>query len=310
MKNKAIIIASVCLLAAGGSAVYISTRPSASAAAKNSVSGSVSSASNIPATAISPEIVANSSSLRPRPVIEYPELDKKFGASQVLLAKHATDSWLKFGEDMNKLREIMVSDVANAGEEDKDKKDHPLSSVPGLTLTAEQNAKINAAYVKWKATEDDAARMLLARFTKNRTDFMELLLAGDAWIKGKMSLAEYKAVVVGKDELIREVSVFKLEHNTIQHPFYRSELSSILDQDQLAVFEKFRDEQAGETDSDASVVQQIIGIKKTPDGFHVDARTLELFTSSLKKANMFTDSALKITEVMDETSNLGVEDGK
>jgi hypothetical protein len=60
MKNKVIIIASACLLVAGGSAVYVSTRPSASAAAKDSASGSISSASTNPVTAISQEIGANS----------------------------------------------------------------------------------------------------------------------------------------------------------------------------------------------------------------------------------------------------------
>ena len=159
MKNKVIIIASACLLAAGGSAVYVSTRPSASAAAKDSASGSVSSASTNPVTAISQEIVTDSSSRRPRPVSEYQELDEKFGVSQVRLAKSITDSWLKYQVSMNQESELMAADKGKLGEEDEDQAKDPLSSVPGLTLTAEQKAKINAAHVKRRATEQDAIRL-------------------------------------------------------------------------------------------------------------------------------------------------------
>ena len=310
MKNKAIIIVSVCLLAAGGSAVYISARPLASAAAKGSVSGSVSSASNDPGTAISQELVANSSSRRPRPVSEYPELDEKFGVSQVRLAKHATDNWLKFVVDVNKMTSIFHADMAKAGEKSKGKIDNLLYGIPGLTLTAEQKAKIDAAQVKWKVTEDDAVRVLQARFTKNRTDVMELLLAGDAAKQGKMSVAEYQAVLSDKKELMLAVVGIIPDNCTIQNPFYRSELPSILDQDQLAVFEKFRNEQAVEGKSKAPFGQEMLGIKKTSDGPKAEAQTLEQTIAELKKMNIMVESGLKMAEALGKTSGLGVDDGK
>jgi RNA polymerase sigma factor (sigma-70 family) len=303
MKNKAIIIASACLLVAGGSAVYISTRPPASAAAKDlakdSASGPVSSASKDPVSAISQEIVANSSSRRPRPVSEYQELDEKYGVSQVRLAKSATDTWIKFVVGTSQLKEFMAARKSKLGGENKDQADDPLSSVPELTLTAEQKAKINAAHVKRMTTEKDAIRALQARFTKNRTDVIEMVLASDAAYHGKMGIAEFQAVLDGKKELLLALSSLTPKDDTIQHPFYRSELPSILDQDQLAIFEKFRTEQAAASESEASDDQQVIlGIKETSDGPDTDARTLEQIDSDLRKLNIATESGLKIVEAL------------
>jgi RNA polymerase sigma factor (sigma-70 family) len=98
-------------------AVYISTRPPASATARDSASGAATSAS-----------------------------------------LHAQDSKSK--------------------EEDKISANDRLSSIPGLDLTAEQNALVEAAQVNRKATEQDAITAWQSRFTKNRTDVMELVLAG------------------------------------------------------------------------------------------------------------------------------------
>ncbi len=302
MKNKAIIIASACLLVAGGSAVYVSTRLSASAAAKESASGSISSASTNPVTAISQEIVANSSSRRPRPVGEYQELDEKFGVSQVRLAKSATDSWLKTIVSVNQMIELTAAHEGTLrmlGKEVKDQAKDPLSSVPGLTLTAEQKAKINAAHVKRKATEQDAFRVLQARFTKNRTDVMELVLASDAANHGKMSIAEYQAVLDVKKELMLAMAGLDPKDDTIQHPFYRSELSSILDQDQLAVFEKFRNEQASASESEASDALEsilLLGIGNASNGPETDARTLEQIDSDLREVHEAIDSGVKSLE--------------
>ncbi len=307
MKNKAIIIASACLLVAGGSAVYVSTRPSASAAAKDSASGSVLSASTNPVTAISQKIVANSSSRRPRPVSEYQELDEKFGVSQVRLAKSATDSWLKCKVSMNQLSELMAADKGKLGKEDKDQAKDPLSSVPGLTLTAEQKAKINAAHVKRKATEQDAIRVLQARFTKNRTDVMELVLACDAANHGKMSIAEYQGVLDGKKELMLAMTGLEPKDDTIQHPFYRSELPSILDQDQLAVFEEFRNEQAASAEieaSDAKRNKSLLGIGNASNGPNTHARTLEQIDSGLRKFHESTDSRIKMLEKLKKLDGL------
>ena len=318
MKNKAIIIASVCLLVAGGSAVYVYTRPSASAAAKGSASGSVLSASTNPVTAISQEIVANSSTRRPRPVSEYQELDEKFGVSQVRLAKSITDSWLKYQVSINQESELMAADKGKLGEEDEDQAKDPLSSVPGLTLTAEQKAQINAAHVKRRATEQDAIRVLQARFTKNRTDAMELVLARDAANHGKMSIAEYQAVLDGKKELLLAMDDLKFKDDTIQHPFYRSELPSILDQDQLAVFEEFRNEQAATAESEASDEERNKphwGIK-TLNGPDTHALTLEQIDSGLRKLNELQDSKVKMLEniekldgVIQKCSDQGVGQG-
>ncbi len=299
MKNKAIIIASTCLLVAGGSAVYISTRPPASAAAKDSASGPVSSASKDPVSVISQEIVANSSSRRPRPVSEYQELDEKYGVSQVRLAKSATDTWIKYVVGTSQLKEFMADRKSKLGGENKDQADDPLSSVPGLSLTAEQKAKINAAHVKRMTTDQDAIRALQARFTKNRTDVMEMVLASDAAYHGKMGIAEFQAVLDGKKELLLALTGLTPKDDTIQHPFYRSELPSILDQDQLALFEKFRTEQATVSESEASDDQQVIlGIKETSDGPLTDARTLEQIDSDLRELNIATESGLKIVEAI------------
>jgi hypothetical protein len=307
MKNKVIIIASACLLAAVGSAVYVSTRPSASAAAKDSASGSVSSASTNPVTAISQEIVTNSSSRRPRPVSEYQELDEKFGVSQVRLAKSITDSWLKYQVSMNQVSELMAADKGKLGEEDEDQAKDPLSSVPGLTLTAEQKAQINAALVKRRATEQDAIRVLQARFAKNRTDVMELVLASDAANHGKMSIAEYQAVRDGKKELLLAMADLEPKDDTIQHPSYRSELPSILDQDQLAVFEEFRNEQAATAESEASDAKRNKShwdIKKTSNGPNTHALTLEQIDSGLRKLNEATDHEVKLLENMEKLGGL------
>jgi hypothetical protein len=318
MKNKTITIVSACLLVAGGSAVYVSTRPSASAAAKESASGSVSSASTNPVTAISQEIGANSSSRRPHPVNEYQELDEKFGASRVRLAKSATDSWFKSQVGLNQAIELTAVHkgmLRKLRKEDEDQAKDPLSSVPGLTLTAEQKAKINAAHVKRKATEQDAIRVLQARFTKNRTDVMELVLVSDAASRGKMSNAEYQAVLDGKKELILAMNGLEPKNDTIQHPFYRDELPSILDQDQLAVFDKFRNEQASASESEASDAQEdvvLLGIiENASEGQEAGFPTLEQIDSILRELHEVMDSEVKMLEVSEgliqELSDQGVK---
>lgn len=311
MKNKAIIVASVCLLAAGGSAVYVATRPSSLLSSSSSVVtiatdstiGSVTAASKDPVTAISEEIVANSSSRRPLLVSEYQDLDAKFGASQVRLAKTATDNWIKLAVSMNQMHEFLATKETELDKLGKSlgegAVDDPLSSVSGLTLTAEQEAKLEALHLKQKATEQDAVKALQTRFTKNRTDVMELVLASDAANRGKMSVADYQAVLDGKKELLLAMDGLKPKDDTIQHQFYRSVLPSILDPDQMAVFEKFRSEQAAEAESPvADERPSILGIKKTSDGPQNDARTLEQIDEDLRKMNLATDSGLKMMEAV------------
>ncbi len=307
MKNKA-IIASVCLLAAAGSAVYISTRPSASAAAKDLTSGSVSSASKDPVTTISEETVANSSSRRPRPVNVYQELDEQFGTSQVRLAKSATDQWIKFTVDMHKMNTFIAAQESQSDEGDKDSASDPLSSIPGLSLTPEQKAQVEAAQVKRKATEQDTITALQSRFTKNRTDVMELVLASDAANLGKMSVTDYQAVLDGKKELVLAMEGLEPQEDTVQHPFYLSVLPSILDPNQIAVFEKFRSEQAANLKEKAIPDSlDVLGIKLTSDGPKKDAQSLEQIDAELRKITLATAAGLKMVEAIDalipKTSN-------
>lgn len=304
MKNKAIIIAAVCLLAAGGSAVYISNRSSASSSAATTVAKDLATSSGVaaakdPVTAMSQELATNSSSRRPRPVSEYPELDEKFGVSQVRLAKSATDGWLKFAVSTNHMNELFTALEGKSGEEDKEETADPLSSVPGLTLTAEQKAKVKAALAKRNAAERAASLVIQARFTKNRTDVMELLLASDAANHGKMSIADYQVVLDGKKELLLAMAGLRPNDDSIQHPFYRSELPSILDQDQLALFEKFLSEQAPATASQPAVGKSYgLYIKKISDGPNKDAPTLEKIDAGLRKINSATDAGLKMAEAI------------
>ncbi len=300
MKNKAIIIASVCLIAAGGFAVYSSARPSASAAAKDLASGSVSSVSKDPVTTISEEIVANSSNRRPRPVSDSQELDEKFGTSQIRLAKSATDQWIKFVVNMHKMNTFIAARESQSDEVDKDSASDPLSSIPGLSLTPEQKAQVEAAQVKRKATEQDAITALQSRFTKNRTDVMELVLASDAANLGKMSVADYQAVLDGKKELVLAMEGLEPQEDTIEHPFYRSVLPSILDPNQIAVFEKFRSEQAANLKGKAIPDSlDVLGIKLTSDGPKKDARSLEQIDAELRKINLATAAGLKMVEAIE-----------
>jgi hypothetical protein len=160
--------------------------------------------------------------------------------------------------------------------------------------------------------------VLQARVTKNRTDAMELVLARDAANHGKMSIAEYQAVRDGKKELLLAMADLKFKDDTIQHPFYRSELPSILDQDQLAVFEEFRNEQAATAESEASDEERNKphwGIK-TLNGPDTHALTLEQIDSGLRKLNEVQDSKVKMLEniekldgVIQKCSDQGVGQG-
>ena len=301
MKNKAIIIASVCLLVAGGSAIYISTRPSVSAAAKDSASGPVSSVPKDPVTTISEEIVANSSSRRPRPVSQYPELDEKFGASQVRLAKSVSDQWINYCVDNQKMNASIHVQDSKSKEEDKNSANDRLSSIPGLNLTAEQKAHVEAAQVNRKATEQDAITALQSRFTKNRTDVMELVLASDAVTRGKMSVSDFQAMLDDKEDLILAMEGLDPGDDTIQHPFYRRILPTILDPNQLAVFEKFRSEQAAKLGrKEIETTMRILGIKRTSDGTKKQQpRTLERMDLELRTLNAATSAAVKLLDVID-----------
>jgi hypothetical protein len=149
--------------------------------------------------------------------------------------------------------------------------------------------------------------VLQARVTKNRTDVMELVLASDAANHGKMSIAEYQAVRDGKKELLLAMADLEPKDDTIQHPSYRSELPSILDPDQLAVFEEFRNEQAATAESEASDAKRNKShwdIKKTSNGPNTNALTLEQIDSGLRKLNEATDHEVKLLENMEKLGGL------
>ncbi len=336
MKNKAIIVAAVCLLTAGGSAIYLTAQPSSAVVASslsstklagNSASGSVTSTSKDLVAGMSEEIIVNSTSRRPRPASAYQELDAKFGAPQVRLAKSATDNWVKFEVEMETMRVFLATtndkldlleneehEGAVSAKRRKDEADDPLSSIPGLTLTADQKAKVEALQLDRKATEQDAIKAVHTRFTKNRTDVMELLLASDAANHGKMSVAEYQAVLDGKKELLLAMDGLKPKEDTILNQFYRSELPSILDQDQMAVFEKFCTEQAVTLEErPVNKTLGILGIKRASDGPKADARTLEQIDADLRKMALGTGGALKLMEaaaVLQKASGLFPETSK
>ena len=122
----------------------------------------------------------------------------------------------------------------------------PLASVTDLTLSDEQKAKVKAVRAKQMAKEIDASRAALARFSKNRTGVMEMMLASDAANRGQMSPSDYQAVLDRNDVSLVLIENFKPDENTIQNPLYRTELPSILDKDQMVVFEKFRSTQEAE----------------------------------------------------------------
>jgi hypothetical protein len=102
----------------------------------------------------------------------------------------------------------------------------------------------------------------------------------------------------GKKELLLAMDDLKFKDDTIQHPFYRSELPSILDQDQLAVFEEFRNEQAATAESEASDEERNKAHRgiKTLNGPDTHAQTLEQMDSLLRKLNEQQDSKVKMLE--------------
>jgi RNA polymerase sigma factor (sigma-70 family) len=301
MKNKAIIIASVCLLAAGGSVAYISTRPSASLSSsssaaivtKDSATNTGASSSKDLASTLSEETAKKSASSRSRPVSEYHDLEEKFGASRVRLAKNVTDNFLKMTEGLVKVQELQLSQEAKGDKNDKhinfsyttgSGTGDSLSSVTGLTLSEEQKTKVKAINAKQTAKAIDACRAMQACFRENRTDVMELLLSSDASMRGEMSAGNYQTVLDQKKELLLSMGEMKPDTCAFHSEAYRTELPSILDADQMAVFEKFRSEQTG--DAAAGCAQKRsnpLNLRMVADGPNEDAQTLEQVDEEARK---------------------------
>ena len=310
MKNKAIIIASVCLLTAGGSAVYLTARPSSSAAgssaariAESSATGAVTSISKEPDTAVSGDPTKNVTGQRQRPVSEYHELDKRIGASRVRLTKSATDSFLKFSDAMARIQDYQLSQQAKEETSDGirfvfNSKADPLKSVTGLILSDEQKVQINTMRATEMAKKIEAARAIQPLLSKNRTEVMEMMLCSDAATRGEMSKVNYQAMIDGKKKEILFIDDIMPEEDTLQNPLYRTELPSILDKDQMALFEKFRSEQEAEA-AKQSVNSKIVGplgIWRTSDGPKPGAQTLEQSEENLRKAATAIAGIMKAIE--------------
>lgn len=315
MKNKAIIIASVCLLTAGGATLYLTAKPSSSVAtgssspssaaivAKKSAIGSVTSISKNPVTAMSGDSAKNTSNPRPRPVSDYRELEEKYGASRVRLTKSATDSFMKISDAMVQILEYGLSQEGKEAEGGGLKitmngNDDPLADVTGLILSDEQKAQVKAMQAKQMATRLDAVRTMQTCFSKNRTEVMEMMLCSDAANRGEMSKGDYQAMLDGKKEEIVWIDEFLSEKDTIQNKIYRTELPSILDKDQMALFEKFRSEQEVE-EAKQPVNHKIVGplgIMRSSEGPKSDAQTLEQSDENLRKAASAFSGMLKMIE--------------
>ena len=313
MKNKAIIITSVCLLAAGGSAVYISTRPSASLSsssavtiAKDLATDSVTAISKDPSTSISEKIAVNSPGRRPRPVSEYQDLEAKFGASRVRLVKSATDSFMKMADTIVSIQEFKFAQEGKEGKEGKgprvkfnlgmDGTDDPLSSVPGLILSAEQKTQVEAMEARLLTKKMESLSVIQSGLVKSRTNVMELMLSSDAANRGEMSITDFQAVLDHQKELLVSVEAAFPAGDTIQHQMYRSDLPSILDQDQMAVFEKFRSEQAAAGGQVTDLTLGPLGIRMVSDGPKADAQTLEQIDEDLRKGAKTCAAMLKVIE--------------
>ena len=314
MKNKAIIITSVCLLAAGGSAVYISTRPSASASsssavtiAKDLATDSVTAISKDPSTSISEKIAVNSSARRPRPVSEYQDLEAKFGASRVRLVKSATDSFMKMADTIVSIQEFKSAQEGREGKGPRvkfnlgmDGTDDPLSSVPGLILSAEQKTQVEALEARLFTKKMESLSVIQSGLVKSRTNVMELMLSSDAANRGEMSITDFQAVLDHQKELLVSVEAVFPAGDTIQHQMYRSDLPSILDQDQMAVFEKFRSEQAAAGEQVTDLTLGPLGIRMVSDGPKADAPTLEQIDEDLRKGAKTCAAMLKVIEAVEE----------
>jgi RNA polymerase sigma factor (sigma-70 family) len=314
MKNKAIIIASVCLLAAGGSVAYISTRPSASLSSsssaaivtKDSATNPGASSSKDLVSTLSEETAKKSASSRSRPVSEYHDLEEKFGASRVRLAKNVTDNFLKVTEGLIKAQEFQLSQEADGDKKDKrinfnfssgNGSGDSLSSVTGLTLSEEQKTKVKAMNAKQTAKAIDACRAMQARFRENRTDVMELLLSSDASMRGEMSAGNYQTVLDQKKEMLRSIGETQPDACAFHSEAYRTELPSILDADQMAVFEKFRSEQTGAAAAGcAKKRSNPLNLRMVADGPNENAQTLEQVDEETRKMVVMMGGLVKMLD--------------
>ena len=142
----------------------------------------------------------------------------------------------------------------------------------------------------------ESLSVIQSGLVKSRTNVMELMLSSDAANRGEMSITDFQAVLDHQKELLVSVEAAFPAGDTIQHQMYRSDLPSILDQDQMAVFEKFRSEQAAAGGQVTDLTLGPLGIRMVSDGPKADAQTLEQIDEDLRKGAKTCAAMLKVIE--------------
>jgi RNA polymerase sigma factor (sigma-70 family) len=307
MKNKTIIIASVCLLAAGGSVAYVTMKPpSEVVATKGQAAGSIAADPKEVAATSTGGTTENAASRRQRPAGDYPELEGRFGASRVRLAKSATENLIKVTGSLVEMLEFQESHKADPmvslnGGPNGD----PLTGVvPGLTLSEEQKAKVRVLQAERTVAKLEDLKKAHANLQKNRTEVMELLLAGDATKSGKMSAADYQALLAGrKDSVLSNFggssNLNAMDKSLVEDEGFRNGLPSILDADQLAIFEEFRSQQAAGAEAGSGIPGEVpASIPQSIDltsGISAEnGESLEVVDKKLRKTSAVLDGVLNI----------------
>jgi RNA polymerase sigma factor (sigma-70 family) len=251
MKQKAMIAAAVCLIAAAGSAVYIKNNPSESgsvAGMPKSPVGADRESKGSSDSASSEETGFATKARGERSAGAFPDLAARFGNSRVLLAKTITSDFVLGIEQLTPL--LQKLDRENVKPSSLNKAYRQWNGLAEqLALSEEQeSALIDQLDKKMKDRLQmlgDAPRSIL----ENREKFLEVLLARDAASRGEFPVEESRALVEESKALFGPLMDEDSEKSFANAVGGEDKLRTILDESQMAKLKELEEKRAQELEA-------------------------------------------------------------
>lgn len=256
-KSSLVAAASALVLSAGVGAYVIHERTKPEPSGIMEVHAGAGGGS-FPATGAGPEDRA----ARARAVAASPELAGKYGESRTNLSRHVVQGFLDLLDELMSLAEQAESADAGAFrlELNKDLGDLPEK----LSLTDDQREAAGKILAERRAGQVEEIRKLADHLKRNPSGLMEIVLAGDALVRNRISREDYDAIVARSGESIERVAanvidgkLSDVEDPLLRDPACRQRFIGILDPTQQETFRGLSAEtpETGETPETAVAVE-------------------------------------------------------
>ena len=292
MKQKALIIAGICLLLAAGSAIYL--RRNSPEHGSFSEKGSALAATDDgkgDQGGTAEEGSFSAQSLQKRSRGQDSELVKRFGESRVKLAKNTAGNLVSQMESMARIMEFVQQD---RGAIDTSRVESSLRELyQKLDVNDSQRASLDALAAKQMEDDFDQIRQAPARVQKGHDLIVEAMLTGDAVVRGKISPAEYEPLIASLD---KELDL-QLENGTAAGLLnLKGEWEKFLDERQLPLFEQGLQELKKQADEENAAAGA--------PGRNLDMRSPNILLSKPRSLDELSDEIYRQKKMMDGLSQV------